>query len=356
MNCNAQLHGRYCHVCGQENVEPKQTFWHLVTHFIYDITHFDGKFFNTLKYLLLKPGFLSHEYLRGKRASYLDPIRMYVFTSAIFFIIFFAFLNPEPNINTKNLSTSATKNLSQQKEILQKQLDTTKDIQEQKDLKAAIKGIETASAYVKNKSDSVTTNDTSKIKNDSTIYFSEKPLPASVSKYDSIQNKLPPNKRDGWFTQLMSKRVIVLNAKYKENKNQLFHDLMEKFLHSLPQMMFISLPLVALILQLLYIRRKQYFYVNHAIFTIHIYIAIYILILIVNAFAYLADVPYLGWLTVLKTITIFAIFFYIYKAMRNFYLQGRFKTILKFFLLLFLYSFVLIFLMVIFFITSLFQI
>ena len=89
LNCNAHLYGRYCHNCGQENIEPKETFWGLITHFLYDITHFDGKFFNTLKHLIIKPGFLSREYINGRRATYLHPIRMYVFTSAFFFIIFF---------------------------------------------------------------------------------------------------------------------------------------------------------------------------------------------------------------------------------------------------------------------------
>ena len=93
LNCKAAIYGRYCHVCGQENIEPKENFWHLVNHFVEDLTHFDGKFFITLKDLLFKPGFLSVEYLKGKRASYLHPIRMYVFTSAIFFLIFFSFLD-----------------------------------------------------------------------------------------------------------------------------------------------------------------------------------------------------------------------------------------------------------------------
>ncbi|HEX4852390.1 MAG TPA: DUF3667 domain-containing protein, partial [Puia sp.] len=80
LNCNATIYGRYCHVCGQQNIEPKQSVWHLITHFFYDITHFDGKFFVTLKDLLIKPGFLSREYMIGRRMSYLDPIRMYIFT------------------------------------------------------------------------------------------------------------------------------------------------------------------------------------------------------------------------------------------------------------------------------------
>ena len=90
LNCRTELNGRYCHVCGQENVEPKHTLWGLITHFFNDITHFDGKFFSTVKYLMWKPGFLPAEYVRGRRANYLDPVRMYIFTSAVFFLILYA--------------------------------------------------------------------------------------------------------------------------------------------------------------------------------------------------------------------------------------------------------------------------
>src|SRR5688572_12792493 len=90
LNCGTHVHGKYCHVCGQENIEPKESFWHLVTHFFNDITHFDGKFFHSLKYVLFRPGKLPLEYIKGRRASFLNPIRMYVFTSAVFFILFFA--------------------------------------------------------------------------------------------------------------------------------------------------------------------------------------------------------------------------------------------------------------------------
>jgi hypothetical protein len=89
------VQGRFCQACGQENLEPKETIWHFITHFFYDITHFDGKFFSTVKYLIAKPGFLSKQYIAGKRVTYLHPIRMYVFTSAFFFIIFFSLFKAE---------------------------------------------------------------------------------------------------------------------------------------------------------------------------------------------------------------------------------------------------------------------
>ena len=51
LNCNAIVHDRFCGICGQENIEPKESAWHLINHFFQDITHFDGKFFSSLKYL-----------------------------------------------------------------------------------------------------------------------------------------------------------------------------------------------------------------------------------------------------------------------------------------------------------------
>ncbi|MBC7411543.1 MAG: DUF3667 domain-containing protein, partial [Bacteroidia bacterium] len=87
LNCGQQLSGRYCHACGQENIEHHDTFWHLVSHFFNDITHFDSKFFGTIIPLLFKPGFLTKEFLGGRRQRYLEPIRMYVFLSFLCFFI-----------------------------------------------------------------------------------------------------------------------------------------------------------------------------------------------------------------------------------------------------------------------------
>ena len=110
LNCGTTVVGKYCHVCGQENVEPKETFWQLASHFFANITHFDGKVFTSMKDLILRPGFLSNEYMSGKRASYLNPIRMYLFTSFVFFLVFFSLYTVDENtvkieINKNNIDT-----------------------------------------------------------------------------------------------------------------------------------------------------------------------------------------------------------------------------------------------------------
>src|SRR5450432_2351477 len=94
LNCGATVEERYCSHCGQENIQPTESFGHLVRHFFEDITHYDSHVFNSFKYLIARPGFLTRQYNAGKRAGYLNPIRMYVFMSAVFFLVFFS-LNKE---------------------------------------------------------------------------------------------------------------------------------------------------------------------------------------------------------------------------------------------------------------------
>src|SRR6202000_1478750 len=87
LNCGATLQGHYCHVCGQENLQIKESFGHMMNHAISDYFHFDHQFFHTLKPLLFQPGKLTNEYMAGRRAQYLHPVKMYIFISLIYFIL-----------------------------------------------------------------------------------------------------------------------------------------------------------------------------------------------------------------------------------------------------------------------------
>ncbi len=352
------MHGRFCHICGQENIPPKESFWHLVTHFMYDITHFDGKFFSTLKYLLFKPGFLSHEYLRGRRASYLHPIRMYVFTSAFFFLVFFS-MNKQDDVmkinETKPISAAKQmKRLEERKaDFFEDLADTSNSPKERITLlrKLAITDSDIArlsrDTTYKNKLQAFNNGSNFNLfandRND-TIY-------KSVEQYDLAQSKLPGGQRDGFLRSKFRRQNIHLKEKYNNDGKAIWTAVFEKFKHLFPQMLFVSLPLFALMLRLLYVRRKQFFYVNHIVFSIHLYCGTFIIILAGILLNVLAETMNLGnqWISFLFTL---AGFFYWYKSMRNFYEQRRAKTILKYFLVFFLSIFIWTFLFGIFFIFS----
>ena len=150
--------------------------------------------------------------------------------------------------------------------------------------------------------------------------------------YDSVQKELPANKKDGWFTRSMSRKSILIRGKYKNDRKQGTALFLERFLHTLPQALFVSLPLFALLLLILYSRRNVY-YADHGIFSIHLYCAVFLILLIYFGIDKLKTVSGWGWLAIPELLLIVSIFFYLYKAMRSFYGQGRGKTILKFIIL-----------------------
>ncbi len=89
-NCDAQLVGKFCHQCGQkEFLRHDFTLKHFFGHFLHEFTHLDSnKIITTLSAFLFKPGLLAAEYLAGRKGRYINPIRVYLTISALYF--FFA--------------------------------------------------------------------------------------------------------------------------------------------------------------------------------------------------------------------------------------------------------------------------
>ncbi len=86
-NCGAALSGRFCGECGQQ----ADTAAHSVGHFLWEaveaFTHADSRFWNTTRALLRKPGFLTREFFAGRRARYVQPLRLYLILSVLFFVL-----------------------------------------------------------------------------------------------------------------------------------------------------------------------------------------------------------------------------------------------------------------------------
>ncbi len=346
LNCGTIVHGKYCHVCGQENTEPKESFWGMVSHFFNDITHFDGKFFTTLRVLLTRPGFLSAEYMRGRRMSYLNPVRMYVFTSALFFLIFFSIRNADEGV--KIFDPAGPLTAAQRDSILKKVEPRLERMPGNFNLQKQIE-------LLKDTTRQITTLDLLPY-NDQQMFNTIGYKYKNRREYDSIQKALPASERDGWLQGKWNKRIIYLNEKYKRDQQSSFSKFSEVLLHQMPYLLFVSLPFFALILKLLYIRRKQFYYTDHGIFTIHFYIFSFILLLFVFLFDYLNTLTGLGLMNFLMAMTIIAWPVYLFIAMKRFYRQNGFKTFVKFCLLGILGVFLAAILMLVFFLLSIFQI
>jgi Protein of unknown function (DUF3667) len=87
-NCGAPLAGPYCSQCGQRHHhQPIHHFGHFIREATEDLTHADSRLWQTLLALLFRPGFLTREFLEGRRARYLPPVRLYLVVSVIFFLL-----------------------------------------------------------------------------------------------------------------------------------------------------------------------------------------------------------------------------------------------------------------------------
>lgn len=340
LNCNTELSGRFCHNCGQENTEPKESVWDLIAHFFQDITHFDGKFFSSLKYLVARPGFLSTEYMIGRRAGYINPIRMYIFTSAFFFLIFFSFFKIDNKTITAGTQMNG-KTFDQIEKMDSLTFDAFTKILNKEDGK---KAMPMTRAEFKNYFDSA--------KENAGFQFTPGHY-KSKAEYDSLLKS--GKKGHNWWERQFIYKQIEVNEKFKNNLGGGVSAFTNILLHSLPQMFFILLPLFALILKLLYIRRKNYYYVNHGIFSIHFYIFSFIAMLVMFALGKVNSFLNWGFIKFIEVMIGFGIFFYLYKAMHNFYRQQRAKTIIKFLILCFLLFVITMLLFVIFIFFSLFK-
>jgi hypothetical protein len=86
-NCGIRLTGPFCAACGQKVVPLTVTLHDFVHELTHETLHVDGRIFQSIRGLLLKPGFLTREYLEGRRARWISPIRLYLIFSVAYFAI-----------------------------------------------------------------------------------------------------------------------------------------------------------------------------------------------------------------------------------------------------------------------------
>jgi hypothetical protein len=325
LNCGTKLQDIFCHHCGQKDIPARQTLGELWTNFISSFWSYEGKFFQTTKYLVTRPGYLAMEYNQGKRESYYHPARMYVFISFVYFLLFFSLPDPDDNNTAEGMSKADSLEVA---DIPKR----TGNIFTKESLDSVFQNVPMDSAD-RAEVDSATAIEIEKTK------FGNKNVGFSLTKseyktteaYDSAQLAKPENERAGWFVRNIAHKTIELNNRYKDNGQQFKDDFKQAFNDNFSKVLFWLLPFFALVLKLLYIRH-DYFYSEHLVFSIYNY----------NFFFLAASLQMLvdqaSWLGWLASLIGFWIFFYLLFAMKRLYLQSWGKTILKFCLFVFLFS------------------
>jgi hypothetical protein len=86
-NCGANVSGNFCHECGQETVLHPPSTREFLHEFIGHYVALEGKLWKSLGLLLFRPGRLTLEYIKGRRVRYVQPLRLYLTFSLIFFAV-----------------------------------------------------------------------------------------------------------------------------------------------------------------------------------------------------------------------------------------------------------------------------
>ena len=287
LNCGAILKGRFCYQCGQDSDEHLDSVWHVVKHFFDDITHYDGKLLATIKPLLTKPGFMTQQFLKGKRASYLSPVRMFIFLNFIFFLLILWMPSAGP-AKVEKLSDDKAVQDTLARELNNAKADLDKDVK--LDEHITLK---------------------------STIMYN------SVAEYDSAQQALAPEKRDGRMANYMAKKWIPIFQNIKKDKQGTEEKASEIFLHNSPKLTFLFIIVCSVLLYFLYYRRHISM-VSHSMFSIHLACTFLLLSIVMLLVSYIPMGNYLA-----MALFIYGSY-YFFRALRVVYGQSFFKTLVKF--------------------------
>src|SRR5438477_8201237 len=84
-NCGAELQGHWCAHCGQPAIDYRRSFRHVIADLLDSFLNWDSKFFATIALLIFKPWRLTNEFLAGHRVRYVNPLRLYLLASILFF-------------------------------------------------------------------------------------------------------------------------------------------------------------------------------------------------------------------------------------------------------------------------------
>ncbi len=304
-NCGHYVEEHYCTHCGQENVETRQPFHFLFTHFIEDFVHYDGSFWQTIKKLFLKPGVLTKEYLSGKRNSSVNPVKMYIFVSFVTFFIISIF----PSHKTEYNDTSNEPVSIENTEKIQKALNAITDTIQNKVGATAEQGAKIKSEFEKNKNIN-SLNDLkpetiemvqSKVKNNVPI------LSPFIEKYQELRKR-------------------------KVSDEQLGEAITEKSLHVIPKVLFVYMPLFAFFLWIFY-NKKKWWYFDHGIFTLHYFTVILLSILVYFLLNKLSDYINSNALSaiiaLINTLIVLYLIVYFFLALKKLYNQGFIITTIK---------------------------
>lgn len=335
LNCGHPLDRSdiYCPNCSQLNSKKHLSLSDFFAEFLSSILVYDSRLRNTIKDLLFKPGVITRNYVKGQRLKYANPFRFFLSVSIIYFLLqgLVSYINPSDKSNIINVSNSSPEKDSIAKVVEKKAEERpyNKDLQlaakylsdsiSDENFKLIQKETEAAAEsgteyYSEEELDTMSFVESYYSRNMMYIdFYSEKKIENPQIALDSLHHLNTPMRR--W---LYSRAVAF--TKINDNPSSFINYLTSK----VPFFLFFFTPFYAFFFWLIY-SRKKFSYMEHMIFVFHIFSFVFLSLLILRIPDIIFNIDVFQKL-------LFLIFgpIYFYKALRNFYGQKRFITILKF--------------------------
>lgn len=323
LNCEHPLDksDRYCPNCGQLNSIKKLAFDDFFTEFFAGIFAYDSRIRKTLATLLFKPGKISKDYIQGKRVVYANPFKFYLSASIIFFIIFSFSSNFEgfEKANEQQFEEMPEEDIEQ----LKKDLATVPLAASTINVDTIIKNQEeeankTYKDYYLTQKEMDSLDFLTSLKKRLLLYnefYEETKITRPLIALDSLDHN------PGSYNKWCYKKTVDFNT--IQSDPSIF---VNYFISKLPFFIFFYLPVFALFIWMLYLWRP-FNYMEHLIFAFHVQSTFFVMFGIAILIEYIIGTE--GF----KGFVILLFLFYLYKAMRKFYGEGRFKTIVKFMIL-----------------------
>ena len=364
LNCGEVLTGQHCAHCGQRAKVRVLSLWSMTRDLLDDVLDWDSRIWRTLRPLAFSPGKLTQDYLRGRRASYTPPFRMYLLLSVAFFVL--ATTGSDPGA-ALHFSTDGKGGANLQIAGDGNEQESTSESASAREASASKATTPTAATMPANTRES----DSTRPSGTATPVAPTPALDAETSRLvENIVKRMPEQDRVRARQELTKNLATVppadLGAVNKLMKNPCGKESLKfdipwgneyepqlrqacekiwsdtpsfgrALFQNIPKMMFIFLPLIATVMYLLYIGSGRY-YVEHLLFVVHFHAFFFLgglVILLAERTASLAPGTWFdaaglavgNFLTAAFTLYVPV---YLFVAMRRVYGQGRLVTFLKY--------------------------
>ena len=317
-NCEQELKDdfAFCPNCGQK-AKDDLTLGVLFYNTISNYFSFDARFFKSFIPMMLKPGYVARRFVEGKRMQYLHPAQYYLVASVLFFFIFGFSARKHTQAFDRAVQQGFENQIIADTIPNEKVLDSATAAKITAPLKNPNIVTGMSEQEIKELDSIIKNTDRSDAANLSFGYDSKKvDSLINVGAEDAEIFKAMGMREDaGFFT----KRFYGQLLKFQKNRGG---GILQAFYDSIPIAMFFLLPLFALILKLFYWRRGRF--AHHLVFAFYYFSFLFIVMSIIFGVNMFWDIPdWIDWLIVLST------FIYLWFALRRFYQQGYFVSLIK---------------------------